>query len=104
MKKSVTAVKVLSLLVAASFLTACSGEPSEGDIKEAIKKERDAMPKEIQGFAPEVTSVKKIACSADGEKAYKCDLELEIKQMGTTTKTTAPVRFVKGSDGWVPSR
>ena len=36
----------------------------------------------------------------DGEKAYKCDVKMEVALSGKTNKGIAPIRFVKGSDGW----
>lgn len=98
------------------LLAACGGEPSEADIKTAFEKQTSANAKAmeqmggkqaagmIKGLLPEVKSIKKIGCKADGENAYKCDVEMEVTQMGTTNKGIAPIRFVKGSDGWMASK
>jgi hypothetical protein len=98
------------------LLTACGGAPSEGDIKAAIEKQMGADVKAMaqmggkqaadmfKGLVPEIKSVKKIGCKEDGEKAYKCDVEMEVTQMGSTNKGVAPMRFVKGSDGWIASK
>lgn len=97
-------IKLLLVVAASLTLTACGGEPSQGDIDAAIKKEQLAMPKLMEGLVPVVKNVKKIGCKADGEKAYICDVELEVEQLGKTNKGIAPVRFVKGSDGWVATK
>ncbi|OQW86024.1 MAG: hypothetical protein BWK72_19080 [Rhodoferax ferrireducens] len=98
------------------MLSACGGAPSEGDIKTAIEKQMTAEAKGMaqmggkqasdmmKNLLPEIKSVKKIGCKEDGEKAYKCDVEMEVSQMGNTNKGIAPIRFVKGSDGWIASK
>jgi len=58
----------------------------------------------FKDMLPEIKSVKKIGCKEDGEKAYKCDVELEVTRQGNTNKGIAPIRFVKGSDGWIASK
>jgi hypothetical protein len=98
------------------LLAACGGEPSEADIKSAFEKQIAAeskamdqfggkgMADQLKGLIPEVKIIKKIGCKEDGENAYKCDVEMEVTQMGNTNKGIAPVRFVKGSDGWMASK
>lgn len=81
-------------------LAGCSSEPSEQDIQAAVAKEQKATPEILEGLAPEITSVKKIGCKSDSDKAYVCDVELEAKQFGSVTKGVSPVRFVRASDGW----
>lgn len=108
---------VRTFRVAAAFgcalLTACSGAPSESDIQGAVtqqmKAEHESLAK-IGGAAlaksmlPEVTSVKKVGCKEDGEKAYRCDVEVEVIRRGQTSKGPAAFRLVKLSDGWSVSR
>ena len=113
MKFSAKKGKIVPVLFIAIVLTACGGAPSEGDIKAAIEKkmqdEAAAMQafggkksaEMLKGFMPEIKNVKKIGCKEDGEKAYKCDVEMEVTQMGATNKGIRPLRLVKGSDGWV---
>jgi hypothetical protein len=108
--------RLLSASFALLALTACGGEPSESDIKTAFNNQVQAETKAMQQFAgkagadmakslmPEIKSVKKIGCKEDGEKAYKCDVEMEVTQSGTTNKGIVPMRFVKGSDGWMAAR
>jgi hypothetical protein len=97
-------------------LAACGGAPSEGEIRAAIEKQMEVDAKAmaqmggkqvadmVKGLLPEIKSVKKIGCKEDGEKAYKCDVEMEVTRMGNTNKGIAPIRFVKGSDGWIASK
>lgn len=113
LKKS---AKLLLAMAGILALAACGGEPSEGDIKSVITKEMDAQGKAMsqfsgkqaadmaKGFMPEIKNVKKIGCKPDGDKAYKCDVEMEVTQMGATNKAITPIRFVKGSDGWVATK
>jgi hypothetical protein len=108
--------KSILAAVAAFTLSACGGSPSEGDIKAAIEKQMQNETKAMQAFGgkqtaemmkglvPEIKSIKKIGCKEDGEKAYKCDVEMEVTQMGATNKGIAPLRFVKGSDGWMAQK
>lgn len=108
----------LGLLGLTVFLTACSSEPSAGDIEKEIKAQvansQEAITK-MAGNNPQVAemaksmqitvhSVNKIGCKSDGDKAYKCDVEMDLEN-GLTgrKKQTVPVRMVKGSDGWVMS-
>jgi hypothetical protein len=113
MKFSAKTGKIISIFFTAIALTACGGAPSEGDIKAAIEKQMQNETAAMQAFGgkksaemlkglmPEIKNIKKIGCKEDGEKAYKCDVEMEVTQMGATNKGIRPLRFVKGSDGWV---
>lgn len=98
------------------LLVGCSGAPSEGQITDAVlaqtKSDLEQMERAVgkgavqamRGRAGEVKSVKKIGCKEDGEKAYRCDIEVEVKQGEQIVKAPASMRFVKGSDGWVVAR
>lgn len=99
------------LLALASFLVlaACGGAPSDSDINAAMKKQFDAYNKQMasigaKGFADAMKldsmKFKKIGCKEDGSSAYICDVEVSGPQ-GTQA---SPMRFVKGSDGWVASK
>lgn len=101
------------LVLIASALTACGGAPSESDIKTALTKAVDDQNKMAAQFGSaemaklmkvEYKSVKKIGCNADGDKAYKCDIEVEVKTAMGEQKTTGPMRFIKSSDGWVATK
>ena len=101
----------IAALAACVALTACSNSPSEGELKTAVehkmKADSDAMERSVGKQAmppkPELKSVRKVACKADGEKAYRCDVELEVNHGGTIAKGTAPMRFVKNGEEWVAS-
>ncbi len=115
MLSTVKPLRIFFITGAMFVLSACGGAPTEGDIKLAIEKQMTAAAtamaliggnqgsEMMKSFLPEVKSVKVIGCKGDGEKAYKCDVEMEIAQMGSTNKGIAPMRFVKGSDGWTVS-
>lgn len=106
----------VAFAAACSVLAGCGGAPSESDIKAAVEKqvkaERDAMEQisgkpameMVKGMFPEIKSVHKIGCKEDGEKAYRCDVELEVAQGKQTGKNAASLRFVKGSDGWIAQK
>jgi hypothetical protein len=106
---------IIALVLVASGLTACGGAPSESDIKTALTKAVEDQNKMAAKFGGannpmanmmkiEYKSIKKIACNADGDKAYRCDVEIEMKTAMGEQKTIAPVRFIKGSDGWVAAK
>ena len=109
---------LVAVAAAALLLSACSSEPSNGDIEQAVKasvtKSQEAMSKLASSspqaaemakkMMPTVHGVNKIGCKADGDKAYNCDVELDM-ETGITgrKKQTVPVRMVKGSEGWTLS-
>lgn len=100
------------VLACTLLLTACGG-PSEADIKSAIDKNAaatvesskrlagDLGGKLAEGVLPKVQKVHKIGCKDDGENAYRCDVELESTQLGSTSKEVASLRLLKGSEGWI---
>ena len=57
-----------------------------------------------ESLMPKISGLKKIGCKEDGEKAYRCDVEMEVSQDGQVNKGPANLRFVKGSDGWMVSK
>lgn len=103
----------LGALAACALLAACSGAPSESQLKSAFKTRMQADAKALdsalgvgtsQKMLGEITFLCKIGCKEDGEKAYQCDIEIQATRHGTTLKKPMPLRFVKGSDGWVLSK
>ncbi|MDY0747932.1 hypothetical protein SNE35_25750 [Paucibacter sp. R3-3] len=103
-------------------LAACSGALSEGQIKEALQADQKRAQERAEETARavgggmagdmvrqasaqsqvEIVSVHKVGCKEDGEKAYRCDVEIEASRGGKTAKAPPmSIRFVKGSDGWV---
>ncbi|MEH3087910.1 MAG: hypothetical protein PGN26_15555 [Xylophilus ampelinus] len=95
---------------AALLLTACSGEPSSGDIEKVLQSGFAQFNTQMAAFAGrgakvEVHSIKKLGCKADGSNAYVCDVEVDATNpMAGRTKNVSQLRLVKGSDGWMPSR
>lgn len=94
-------------LAAALSLAACSGSPSESDVRAALGKQVDAglqQARQIAGknsfFEQEaeqqrqaIAGVKLIGCKSDGEKAYLCDIEGKAG--------AGQIRMLKGSEGWL---
>ena len=104
MKRSRKILRALAGAAASIALTACGGAPSDSDIKKAIEKQSAEEEKVLGDLLPSVKFVKKIGCNEDGENAFKCDVEVEVTQLGKTNNGVAPMRFTKGSNGWVVSR
>lgn len=116
MELSLTRRARWAVVLFAALLAACGGAPSNSEINEAVGNQTKADAAAMKGFAgnvgasmfksliPEIKSVKKIGCRDDGQKAYRCDVELEVAQAGRTSKIPANLRFVKGSDGWLVQR
>lgn len=104
MKRSRKILRALAGAAASIALTACGGAPSDSDIKKAIEKQSAEEEKVLGDLLPSVKFVKKIGCNEDGENAFKCDVEVEVTQLGKTNNGVVPMRFTKGSNGWVVSR
>ncbi len=93
-------------------LGACSSSPNEGELKAAVeakmKADSEALERSIgkQGMPtkPELKTVRKVGCKSDGDKAYRCEVELEVNHGGTLAKGTASMRFVKNGESWVASK
>lgn len=58
----------------------------------------------LKSMTREVVDAHKIGCKEDGENAYRCDVELALKQNGAVQKTPVSLRMVKTSEGWAASR
>ena len=87
-----------------STLAACSSGPSEAEIKSLVDREIKPM-LELQlgllgGNKTTLTDVKKLACKADGDAAYKCDVELQLSSGAKKESKAMPIRFIKTSTGW----
>ena len=113
------------LIACAVLLTACGGSPSEAQIKEALQADMKRSQEQAAASARmllgeqaaekakqlaatnvgEIKDVHKIGCKDDGEKAYRCDFEVEVSRNGQTQKSPPiSARFIKGSDGWQAQR
>lgn len=102
-------MKWLWVSAAALVLTACGGAPSESEMQAVLEKRMNADLKALGSMGIDaqikVHSLKKVGCKEDGEKAYKCDVEIDIEApaIGRQQNVT-PMRFVKSSDGWTVTR
>ena len=93
-------------------LAACGGAPSESEIATAFKKQADrdaADMRKVTGgmlstVIPEIKDVKKIGCKEDGEKAWRCDVEIKVKQGQDERTVPTAMRVVKTSEGWLIGR
>ena len=111
--------KIIVMMLISIVLVACSGEPSNGDIKEIVIKEIKPVMEMQWGMEnnfsqmlgggkgkstpPTLQDVKKVGCKADGENAYKCDVELVVANADKKDSMIIPIRFVKTSTGWKAS-
>lgn len=89
-------------------LAACSGPPSDNDMKTALQNNVDQTVGGLMGkgkaardATPTFDAVKGLGCKSDGDKAYRCDVEIETTSMFGKQKNAQSIRFVKGSDGWI---
>lgn len=110
-KKKFTRAGLLAAPAATLLLAACSGEPSASDIKAALEKDlRQAMEFQTNlmksvspsaaAMAPQLEDVRKVGCKADGEKTYRCDVEIIVANGNEKKSKVVPTRFVKTSTGW----
>jgi len=110
-------VKIVAALASVLALCAC-GEPSEGDIKEIVNKEikpvLEMQWKTMNNFSavlgggqkaspPTLDDIKKVGCKADGENAYRCDVELVVLTGDKKDSKVVPMRLIKTSSGWKAS-
>lgn len=103
----------VSIIVAAAilpFLCACSGGPSDGDMKRALQNEANRTTAIVNGGIPglvrqiEIGKVNSLGCTAASERVFRCDIEVEMITKDGQVKNVATVSFIKGSDGWVTMR
>lgn len=104
-------VRVILSFVVTSQLLACSGgEPTEGEIAEAMKKQIKIQLETTGDIFKEddisINSIKKVGCSEAKDKpGYNCDIDVDIdikmpligkqKQQGVQS-----IRFVETNNGW----
>lgn len=111
--------RLVSWALFASLLCSCSGAPTDGDIKAALQAEQSLKAASVAGLATiagmarsttgpalfEVVAVRARRCKAEGQEAYRCDVEMEIRKDNQTFKgTLVSLRLVKGSEGWSTQR
>jgi len=100
---------VLVLLMAGG-LAACSGAPSDAEVKGALEHAYAANTTEgrhvlanlgMETLLPSYESAEKLACSeAPNGRGYVCDVELTTRQFERRSTQVVEVRFVKGDSGW----
>jgi len=101
-------------LLVCSLLAACSGEPSEKDIRRAVENSMSnagdnpfaQMAAEFAGSGNgkliEVHEVEKLGCQQDTRgSGFDCDVSMEVSLFGMRQKSDTRVRMVRGKDGWV---
>ncbi|HBP3736120.1 TPA: cell wall-binding protein [Escherichia coli] len=77
---------ILAVILSTFLLTACNSEPSEKDIYFALSK----------WTGSQLTSVKKVDCTKESDKSYKCNVVLDI----SGSKQAASIKLLKTDDGW----
>lgn len=110
-------MRILLACLPVVLLAACSGSPSERDIRGAIERqqaerkqamssllgERGAAAAEQLLGPGELKGVKKIGCKEDGENAWRCDIELQFAAGEASRSQVGKVRLVRASNGWTVS-
>ncbi|EFK3483034.1 cell wall-binding protein [Citrobacter portucalensis] len=77
---------ILAVILSTFLLTACNSEPSEKDIYSALSK----------WTGSQLTSVKKVDCTKESDKSYKCNVVMDISGL----KQAASIKLLKTDDGW----
>lgn len=114
--------RALPLALAGLLLASCSGEPSASDIEGAMTRAIEAQIKQAAGLAAgiggsseaasammekmavKISDFDKIGCTADGEKAYRCDVRYTVSGgplNAAPRELAGTVRMVNTDDGWV---
>jgi len=104
----------LGALLVCTLLAACSGEPSEKDIRRAVENSMSnagdnpfaQMAAEFAGSGNgkliEVHELEKLGCQQDTRgSGFNCDVSMEVSIFGMRQKSDTRVRMVRGKDGWV---
>jgi hypothetical protein len=109
MSRISTVRSLLAVSLACGLLAACSGEPSESDMKTAVEQTFGGMNEQLGGvgkligkdLSTKVKGFKKLACAeAKGNPGFACDFEMTVDgPLGEKTEK-ASGRFVKGDKGW----
>lgn len=104
----------IGALLICSLLAACSGEPSEKDIRRAVENSMNnagdnpfaQMAAEFAGSDDgkliEVHELEKLGCRKDTHgSGFDCDVSMDVSVFGMRQKSDTQVRMVKGKNGWV---
>jgi hypothetical protein len=108
------ALATLGALLVCTLLAACSGEPSEKDIRRAVENSMSnagdnpfaQLAAEFAGSGNgkliEVHELEKLGCRKDTRSSgFDCDVSMEVSMFGMRQKSDTRVRMVRGKDGWV---
>lgn len=109
MSRFSTVRSLVAVSAACLALAACSGEPSESDMKAAVEQTFGGMNEQLGGvgkligkdLSTKVKAFKKLACAeAKGNPGFACDFQMTVDgPLGEKTEK-ASARFVKGDKGW----
>ncbi|KAA1176689.1 cell wall-binding protein [Photorhabdus heterorhabditis] len=78
---------ILTVILTTFLLTACNSEPSQDDIFKALSK----------WMGSHLTSVKKVDCTKESVKSYKCNV---ITVIDGDLKQASTVKLLNADDGW----
>ncbi|RNF30037.1 hypothetical protein NM04_14970 [Massilia aurea] len=95
MDASMVCVRAAFIAVTAIALAACSGGPSESDVRDAMIKQAEASG--VRMVAPDyketIAKVKLVGCEKAERGGFDCDVS-------TAQGSVANARFVKTDAGW----
>ncbi|BFJ70817.1 MULTISPECIES: cell wall-binding protein [Salmonella] len=80
-------ISIVTIFLTAFLLTACNSEPSEKDIYSALSK----------WTGNQLTSVKKVDCTKESDKSYKCNV---ITVFDNHLKQASTIKLIKTDDDW----
>lgn len=106
MKMTTMAGRMLAA-VSLLALAGCGGEPSEGDMRDALQAQVDQANKMAASYGATgaktvLEDFKKVGCAkAKGTAAYACTVTVRMKGPMVDASGTTEMRFAKGEDGWV---
>lgn len=78
---------MITIIFSTLLLTACNSEPSDKDIYNALSKWTGSS----------LTSVKKIDCTKESNKSYKCNV---VPVIDGNLKQAVSIKLLKTDDGW----
>lgn len=78
---------IVTVFLTAFLLTACNSEPSEKDIYNALSK----------WTGSQLTSVKKVDCTKESDKSYKCNV---VTVFDNHLKQASTIKLIITDDGW----
>lgn len=88
-------------------LAGCGGEPSEGDMRDALQAQVDKANKMAAAYGATgaktvLEDLKKVGCAkAEGTSAFACTVTVQMKGPLVDMDGTTEMRFAKSNGGWV---